>query len=88
VINALLAVMFLLQAPQRTVAIDERLAADAHIAVGDRVVVSAIPGAPFDGPITLRIGMTLHSIGPALAAQVMVEPLMVEPLIDLEAPAH
>jgi len=46
VINALLAVMFLLQAPQRTVAIDERLAADAHIAVGDRVVVSAIPGAP------------------------------------------
>jgi len=27
--------------------------------------------------------MTLHSIGPALAAQVMVEPLM-----DMEAPAH
>lgn len=45
-INALLALLFLLQAPQRTVAIDERLAADAHIAVGDRVVVSAIPGAP------------------------------------------
>ncbi len=39
--------------------------------------------APFGGPITLRIGMTLHSIGPALAAQVMVEPLM-----DMEAPAH
>jgi DtxR family Mn-dependent transcriptional regulator len=39
--------------------------------------------APFDGPITLRIGMVLHSIGPALAAKVMVEPL-----VDLEAPAH
>ncbi len=39
--------------------------------------------APFDGPITLRIGATLHSIGPALAAQVLVEPL-----VDLEAPAH
>jgi DtxR family Mn-dependent transcriptional regulator len=39
--------------------------------------------APFDGPITLRIGSVLHSIGPALAAQVMVEPL-----VDPEAPAH
>ena len=39
--------------------------------------------APFDGPITVRIGMVLHSIGPALAAKVMVEPL-----VDLEAPAH
>lgn len=39
--------------------------------------------APFDGPITLRIGMVLHTIGPALAAQVLVEPLM-----DLEAPTH
>lgn len=45
-IRTLLAAAFLLQAPQRTIAIDERLAADAHIAVGDRVVVSAIPGAP------------------------------------------
>ena len=39
--------------------------------------------APFDGPITLRIGPALHSIGPALAAQVLVEPLT-----DIEAPAH
>lgn len=39
--------------------------------------------APFDGPITLRIGMSLHSIGPSLAAQVLVEPLT-----DIEAPAH
>jgi putative ABC transport system permease protein len=45
VINALLALLFLLQAPQRTIAIDERLAADAHITVGDRVVISAIPAA-------------------------------------------
>ena len=37
--------MFLLQAPQRSIAIDERLAADAHLAVGDRVVISAIPAA-------------------------------------------
>jgi putative ABC transport system permease protein len=43
VINALLAAAFLLQAPQRTIAIDERLAADAHLSVGDRVVLSAIP---------------------------------------------
>lgn len=42
-INALLAAAFLLQAPQRTIAIDERLAADAHLSVGDRVVLSAIP---------------------------------------------
>lgn len=39
--------------------------------------------APFDGPITLRIGAALHSIGPALAAQVLVEPLT-----DIDAPAH
>lgn len=32
----------------RTVAVDERLAADAHLAVGDRVVVSATPGGPGD----------------------------------------
>ncbi len=44
-IKSLLAVVFLLQAPQRTIAIDERLAADAHIAVGDRVVISGIPAA-------------------------------------------
>jgi putative ABC transport system permease protein len=28
----------------RTIAIDERLAADAHIAIGDRIVLSATPG--------------------------------------------
>src|SRR4051812_16414996 len=34
--------------PPRTVAIDERLAADAHLAVGDRLVLAATPGAPGD----------------------------------------
>jgi len=38
--------LLLLQGTPRTIAIDERLAIDAHIAIGDRVVVSAIPGAP------------------------------------------
>jgi putative ABC transport system permease protein len=32
----------------RTVAIDERLAADAHLAVGDRIVLTATPGGPGD----------------------------------------
>lgn len=41
-----LAVAFLLQAPQRTIAIDERLAADAKLSVGDRVILSATPESP------------------------------------------
>ncbi len=32
--------------PPRTIAIDERLAFDAHIAVGDRLLLSSAPGAP------------------------------------------
>lgn len=58
-----------------------RYLAELEITPGAELVV--VSKAPFDGPITLRIGATLHSIGPALAAQVMVEPL-----IDVEAPAH
>jgi putative ABC transport system permease protein len=34
--------------PPRTVAIDERLAADAHIAVGDRIVLMRAPGGAGD----------------------------------------
>jgi putative ABC transport system permease protein len=34
--------------PPRSVAIDERLAADAHLAVGDRIVLTASPGGPGD----------------------------------------
>ncbi len=53
--------------------------------------LSIVPGvelivlgkAPYDGPITLRIAGTKLSIGPALAAQVMVQPLS-----DPDAPAH
>ena len=39
-----IAVLFFLQAPQRTIAIDEGLAATAHLTVGDRVVLSSQPG--------------------------------------------
>jgi putative ABC transport system permease protein len=46
VIIALLALALVLQAPQRTIAIDERLAADARLSVGDRVVLSATPESP------------------------------------------
>jgi putative ABC transport system permease protein len=35
----------------RSVAIDERLAADAHVAIGDRLVLSATPGSPGDSVI-------------------------------------
>ena len=42
----LLAAFFLLQSPQhRTIAIDERLAADARIGIGDKLIVSARPGS-------------------------------------------
>jgi len=42
----LLAALMLLQHPaQRTIAIDERLAEDAKISIGDKVVVSSSPGA-------------------------------------------
>lgn len=34
--------------PARTVAIDERLAADAHLAVGDRIVLTPTPGGAGD----------------------------------------
>src|SRR3569833_3253482 len=34
--------------PPRSVAIDERLAADAHLAVGDRIVLTPTPGGPGD----------------------------------------
>lgn len=37
-----------LQGTTRTIAIDERLAADAGLRVGDRVVVAATPGGPGD----------------------------------------
>lgn len=35
--------------------------------------VSLVARAPFEGPLTLRIGNAEHAVGPALAAQVVVE---------------
>ncbi len=58
-----------------------RYLAQLEIIPGAELLI--VSKAPFDGPIILRRGATLHSIGPALAAQVMVEPL-----VDLDAPAH
>lgn len=58
-----------------------RYLAELEITPGAELLI--VSKAPFAGPITLRIGSTLHSIGPSLAEQVLVEPL-----IDLEAPAH
>ncbi len=58
-----------------------RYLAELQIRPGAEILI--VSKAPFDGPITLRIGTSLKSIGPGLAAQVLVEPL-----VDLEAPAH
>lgn len=40
----LLATLLLQNPTQRTIAIDERLATDAHVSIGDRLVVSSKPG--------------------------------------------
>lgn len=44
-IPVLAALVLLQQSPHRTIAIDERLAEDARIAIGDRLAVSSRPGA-------------------------------------------
>jgi len=49
--------VLLLQGTTRTIAIDERLAADAGLRVGDRVVVAAAPGAIGD---TVMVGAILR----------------------------
>jgi len=41
--------------PPRSIAIDERLATDAHIAVGDRLVLSATPGSDGDSVIVAAL---------------------------------
>lgn len=58
-----------------------RYLGELEITPGAEIVV--ISKAPYEGPITLRVTGTMLQIGPALASQVMVEPLT-----DLEAPAH
>jgi DtxR family Mn-dependent transcriptional regulator len=58
-----------------------RYLGELAIMPGAEIVI--ISKAPYDGPINLRVSGTLLSIGPALASQVMVEPLT-----DMDAPAH
>ena len=58
-----------------------RYLAELEITPGAELLI--VSKAPFSGPITIRIGSSLQSIGPALAAQVLVEPI-----VDLESPAH
>jgi DtxR family Mn-dependent transcriptional regulator len=58
-----------------------RYLGELEIMPGAEVVV--VSKAPYEGPINLRVSGTLLSIGPALASQVMVEPLT-----DMDAPAH
>lgn len=58
-----------------------RYLAELEIIPGAELVV--VSRAPYQGPISLRIAGHLLAIGPALAAQVMVEPLT-----DMDAPAH
>jgi putative ABC transport system permease protein len=68
VILSFLAAAFLLQAPQRTIAIDERLAADAHIGVGDRVILSAVPESP-GGDTVVIAAIVKRSTDPAEVAR-------------------
>ncbi len=58
-----------------------RYLGELEIMPGSEIVI--VSKAPYDGPINLRVSGPLLSIGPALAAQVMVEPLT-----DMDAPAH
>jgi DtxR family Mn-dependent transcriptional regulator len=58
-----------------------RYLGELAIVPGAEVVV--LSKAPYEGPITLRVAGAKLSIGPALAAQVMVAPLA-----DPDAPAH
>lgn len=67
-IIAFLAAALLLQAPQRTIAIDERLAADGKIRVGDRVVLSAIPSAA-TGDTAVVAAIVKRSTDPAEVAR-------------------
>ena len=61
----LAAALFLLQTPQhRTIAIDERLADDAGIRVGDRLAVSAKPGAR-DGDTVIVSAIIRRGADPA-----------------------
>ena len=45
----------------------------AKIGIRPGVMVTLAERAPFDGPLTLRIGKGTSQVGPALASRVMVE---------------
>src|SRR5688500_19440884 len=63
----LLTLALALQGTTRTIAIDERLAADAGLRLGDRVVVASAPGAAGD---TVRIGaITTRTADPSEIAR-------------------
>lgn len=50
----------------------------AEIALQPGVEVTLLARAPFDGPLTLRVGASESLVGPALAEQVLVEQLPAE----------
>jgi DtxR family Mn-dependent transcriptional regulator len=58
-----------------------RYLAELEIVPGAEIVI--VSRAPYEGPISIRIDGRILAIGPALAGQVMVEPLT-----DMDAPAH
>lgn len=58
-----------------------RYLGELNIVPGAEVVV--LSKAPYEGPISIRVGSSRISIGPALASQVLVEPLQ-----DPDAPTH
>jgi DtxR family Mn-dependent transcriptional regulator len=58
-----------------------RYLGELSIMPGAEVLI--VSKAPFGGPITLRIGREILSVGPELASQVMVELLA-----DIDAPTH
>jgi DtxR family Mn-dependent transcriptional regulator len=58
-----------------------RYLGELNIVPGAEVVV--LSKAPYEGPISVRVGSAKISIGPSLASQVLVEPLQ-----DPDAPAH
>ena len=58
-----------------------RYLGELAIRPGAELVV--ISKAPYDGPISLRVAGALLSIGPALAAQVLVAPVT-----DMDGPSH
>jgi DtxR family Mn-dependent transcriptional regulator len=61
----------------------EMLRYNAELAIIPGAEIVIVSRAPYEGPISLKISGHVLAIGPSLAAQVLVEPLT-----DLEAPAH